>query len=227
MYGESCMYTDDIETQLRNLRTGDRVTYANVTWEIRDYSTYEDDEGYQTDEWLLTSSGGSEYYLLREYEPDEDEDEPVTWYISSEVQNAQLYLPESNEDVVPNLWQNMQALSEPYPKLKLFYKIYYFDSQTQGTYEVEGQQQDRITWDYWDQAHLTNLAIEAFPDHKLEIYSSKVVQPAEFFDIEKLATSTDQQNNSIAPQNNFTKNLAESIAASIFVFIGLLFMFFG
>jgi hypothetical protein len=212
------MYTNDIETQLYNLRAGDRVSYANVTWDIKDYSNYEDDEGYQTDEWLLVSSSGSEYYLLREYEPDADK--PVTWYISNQLQNVPLYLPASKEDIVPRLWQNMQALSEPYPKLTLFYKIYYFDSQTQGTYKVDGKETYRITWDYWDQAEFTNLAIEAFPDHKLEIYSSKVVKPEEFSQIQKGVVSS-------YPQNNFTKNIGESIVASIMVFIGLLFMLFG
>ena len=218
-YGENCMYTDSIENQLYNLRPGDRINYGNVTWDIRDYSTYEDGEGYQTDEWLLVSSGGSEYYLLREYEPNEEENS-VTWYISNQLQNVQLYLPETKQDVVPTLWQEMQALSEPYPKLKLFYKIYYFESQTQGTYDVDGMQKYRITWDYWDQAHLTNLAIEAYPNHKLEIYSSKVVKAEEFSHIQKGVVSS-------YPENNFTKRIGESIFASIMVFIGLLLMLFA
>ncbi|NET73505.1 MAG: DUF4178 domain-containing protein [Sphaerospermopsis sp. SIO1G2] len=215
------MYTDSIATQLDNLRPGDRITYNNVTWYIKNYSTYEDEEGYQTDEWLLVSSGGAEYYLLREYEADEEEN-PITWYISNELENVQLYIPGFQEDILPRLWQDMQAFSEPYPKLKLFYKIYYFDFQTQGTYDVNGIKKERITWDYWDQAHLTNLAIEAFPNRKLEIYSSKVVQPEEFSGIQKSAVSTFNY-----PQNNFTKNLGESIAASLFVLFGLLLMLFG
>ncbi|MFM2060750.1 MAG: hypothetical protein RLZZ507_420 [Cyanobacteriota bacterium] len=214
------MYTTGIETQLHGLRPGDRVMYSSVDWDIKDYSTYQDPQGYQTDEWLLVSSGGSEYYLLREYDPTEELNS-VTWYISNLLENVHLYLPNSQEDIVPRLWQEMQALTTPYPELKLFYKTYYFDSQTEGSYDAKGKTKSRITWDYWDKDHFVNLAIEAFPNRKLDIYSTKVVQPKEFSNIQK----------GVGPQRQmtiFTSPLMTELILAIIVFsTGILLIIFG
>jgi hypothetical protein len=98
---------------------------------------------------------------------------------------VRLYVPDSQEDIVPRLWQEMQALITPYPELKLFYKSYYFESQTEGNYDGKGKTKSRITWDYWDEDHLVNLAIEAFANRKLDIYSTKVVKPKDFYNIQK------------------------------------------
>jgi hypothetical protein len=216
------MYTTAIENQLYSLRPGDRVRYSGVDWDIKDYSTYQDPEGYQTDEWLLSSSGGSEYYLLREYDPSA-EINAVTWYISHQLHDVNLYNPMFLNNPIPLtlLWEQMQALSEPYLELKLFYKTYYFESQTEGTYESEGKIKSRITWDYWDEEHLVNLAIEALPNLQLDIYSTKVVNAEEFSQVQK----------GVGPQSkpwNFDPDLIiELIIAVIFLSIGILLMIFG
>lgn len=216
------MYTVSIETQLHALRPGDRVRYSGVDWDIKDYSTYQDPQGYQTEEWLLVSSGGSEYYLLREYDPRE-EINSVTWYISNQLHNVSLYTPDFPKDPVQltTLWKEMQALSTPYPELKLFYKSYYFDSQTEGSYDSEGKTKSRITWDYWDKDHCVNLAIEAFPNLQLEIYSSKIVKPEEFSNIQKSVGSQSQLLN-VNPEL-----IIELIIALIFLSIGIFLMIFG
>ncbi|MBK1986609.1 DUF4178 domain-containing protein [Sphaerospermopsis aphanizomenoides BCCUSP55] len=216
------MYTVDIETQLHALRPGDRVRYSGVDWDIKDYSTYQDPQGYQTDEWLLVSSGGSEYYLLREHDPNEEENS-VAWYISNQLENVTLYLPDSKEELIPltRLWQEMQALNTPYPELKLFYKSYYFESQTEGDYDSQGKVKSRITWDYWDKEHLINLAIEALPNLQLDIYSTKKVQLQDFNKIQK----------GVGSQRrlwNFAPGLIiEMIIALAFLSIGILLMLFG
>ncbi len=55
--------------QLLQLRPGDRLNYHGVQWQVKDYSTYVDPNGYETTEWLLQSKAGAEYYLLRELDP--------------------------------------------------------------------------------------------------------------------------------------------------------------
>lgn len=49
---------------LQDLNEGDRITYHGVRWQVCDRSTYQDDKGYTTQEWLLKSTTGKEYYLL-------------------------------------------------------------------------------------------------------------------------------------------------------------------
>ncbi|TAE56031.1 MAG: DUF4178 domain-containing protein [Nostocales cyanobacterium] len=213
------MYTVSIENQLYSLRPGDRVTYANINWYIKDYSTYQDSEDYQTDEWLLVSPSGTEYYLLREYEPEEDNS--VTWYIANELENVHLYLPNSQENIVPRLWQEMQALVTPHPEIKLFYKSYYFDSRTEGNYESDGKTKTRITWDYWDKDYSVNLALEAFPNQKLNIYSSKVVKPTEFSEIQK-SIDISKDNNSYN-----SGKIIELVIATLVFSVGILLMIFG
>lgn len=224
------MYTSSIEAQLHSLRSGDRLMYSSIDWYVEDYSSYEDDEGYETEEWLLVSSSGKEYYLLREYDDSEElndedlntEELPlVTWYISEQLHNVHLYLPNSQENILPRLWQEMQALNTPYPELKLFYKVYHFGSRTEGSYGSQGRIKSRITWDYWDKDNYTNLAIEAFPNRQLEIYSSKKVKPEEFYNIQKGVGKNSQIKNLTGSQ------IIEIIGALFFLSLGLMLMIFG
>jgi Domain of unknown function (DUF4178) len=214
------MSITETQSQIQDLRSGDRIRYHGVDWDIEDYSTYRDREGYQTDEWLLKSSGGTEYYLLREY----DSEQPsnfVTWYISNPVHNCRLLVPESKEDILPFLWGKMQTDDIPYPELQLFYKSYYFESRTQGKYESTDTTLSRITWDYWDQDHLTNLAIEAFPNGKLDIYSTKIVKLEDFSYIQKGVVKK-------SSNLNFDPSLLiESIIAIIMLLVGVFMMIFG
>jgi hypothetical protein len=214
------MSITDAQKQLHDMRAGDRVRYHGVDWDIEDYSTYRDTEGYQTDEWLLKSSGGTEHYLLREYDSEEPSNS-VTWYISNLVQNARLLVPESKQNILPELWERMQADSIPYPELQLFYKSYYFESCTEGKYESTNKTQSRITWDYWDKDHFTNLAIEAFPQGKIEIYSTKIVKIEEFSHIQKGV---------VKKSSKFKLDsslLGESVIALIVLIVGVCMMIFG
>ncbi len=179
------MYTISTQIQLHQLCPGDRLKYHGVQWDVKDFSTYDDPYGYQVAEWLLRSPKGTEYYLLREV----DSQNPETlvksiWYLANEVR-PQIFLPDSGENIVPTLWQDMQGQKEPYLELQLFSKVYYFESKTQGSYQGDEVKTDRITWDYWDKDHHLNLALEAWPNQELHVYSSKVVEPEEFSEIEK------------------------------------------
>ena len=61
------------QAQLQQLRPGDRLNYHGVQWQVKNHSTYVDPKGYETTEWLLRSGTGTEYYLLREFDPENPE----------------------------------------------------------------------------------------------------------------------------------------------------------
>lgn len=208
-------------TQLHHLQPGDRITYHGINYLIEEHSSYRDSsKGYHTEEWLLKSTSDSEYYLMREYDP-ENPNNIVTWYLANEITNAHLFLPDSQENIVPDLWHQMYSQSIPYPELLLFNISYHFESETQGNYIIAGQNKSRLTWDYWDNDHTTNLAIEAFPHQQLNIYLSKVVKPEEFSHITQ---KIDQKGDKVV--NSFAKTV-ELIAAMFIFVLGLLMLIFG
>ncbi len=172
------------EAQLQQLRSGDRVKYHGVQWQVKNYSTYDDPNGYETTEWLLRSPAGAESYLLREIDPQNPES-LVHWYLAEEISNPKIFQPEVFNNLAVRLWHDMQGQQVPYPELQALSRSYYFESQTEGTYDGKQGESSRITWDYWDKAHQWNLAIEAWPNGELHIYSTKVVRPEEFSEIDK------------------------------------------
>jgi len=198
--------------QLQQLRPGDRLKYRGTEMEVTDYSTYDDPQGYKTEEWLLESET-QEYYLLREVDPQNPES-VVNWYVAEEIDNPQIFQPDSPENVVPGLWQDMQQQFMLYQELRLLNKNYYFESQTQGTYEGDEGETSRITWDYWDKAHQWNLAIEAWENGELHVYSSKRVYPEAFSDIGKTTRKP-------------SFPIFQTLGALSLVIIGLLLLIFG
>jgi hypothetical protein len=172
------------EAQLQQLRSGDRVKYHGVQWQVKNYSTYDDPNGYETTEWLLRSPAGAESYLLREIDPQNPES-LVHWYLAEEISNPKIFQPEVFNNLAVRLWHDMQGQQAPYPELQALSRSYYFESETQGTYEGNQKDTSRITWDYWDEAHRWNLAIEAWPNGELHIYSTRAVKPEDFYEIQK------------------------------------------
>lgn len=132
------------QTQLQQLRPGDRVKYHGVQWDIKDYSTYNDPQSYETAEWLMRSPTGKEYYLLREFEPQSPES-LVNWYLAEELAYPSIFGSDSTSDLLINLWDNIQGQKTPYPKLQVFNRVYYFESQTQGIYVNNEGETSRIT----------------------------------------------------------------------------------
>jgi hypothetical protein len=172
------------QSQLQNLRSGDRLNYHGVEFQVADYSNYTDDYGYETQEWQLQSSSGQEYYLLREIDP-KNPQFLVNWYLAEELHNPHITLPNYPGNIVPKLWEYMQSYETGYPELVLFGITYRFESKTEGTHESKGTNATRTTWDYWDYPHQKNLAIEAWSNSQLYVYSTKLVAPEEFSQIYK------------------------------------------
>lgn len=181
--------TNITSSQLEHLQLGSCLKYHGIDWQVRDRSSYEDPYGYKTEEWLLKSKASKEYYLLREVDP-ENPTSLVNWYIAEELRHPKIFLPQSLENITPSLWQVMQSQEMPYPQLKMFDKPYYFESRTKGNYQDEDEVKLRITWDYWDINHQWNLALEAWHNGELHVYSTKVVKPQEFTQIVTIPTQS-------------------------------------
>jgi hypothetical protein len=167
------------EETLRQLQPGDLIHYHGVQWRVKDVSNYRDPSGYETEEWLLKSPLSKEYYLLREVDPENPTAE-VNWYIAEQLRNPAIYEPGSSQDLLTSLAYEMRSGREPYSQLQTLNRVYTFESKTEGTYESEDGSERRVTWDYWDAAHLWNLALEAWSDSSLSVYSTRKVQPADF-----------------------------------------------
>jgi Domain of unknown function (DUF4178) len=173
------------QARLQRLRSGDRVTYAGMQWQVADYSTYKDAEGYETAEWLLRSPAGKEHYLLREVDPD-NPDTLVNWYFSEEISLNQVSGIHPGDDIRYGLWQAMHD-QQPYDQLRALGRTYVFESTTTGSYNGAEGDVSRTTWDYWDRDRTWNLALESWPDRSVRVYSTKSVAPEEFSDVERAA----------------------------------------
>jgi Domain of unknown function (DUF4178) len=206
--------------RLEQLRQGDRFQYSGVSWTVRDCSTYSDAKGYQTTEWLIESTSGNEYYLLREVDP-ENLKQSVEWYLAEELKKARIYVPGSATIITGNLWSAIQEDREPYPELQANMKTFIFESKTEGKYRSLDSDRSRITWDYWDSEHHWNLALEAWEDGSLEIYLTQKVQPEEF---DNLQRGVDFPEKSLS---NSSLPSGQIIAALLCFGIGVLLMIFG
>lgn len=166
--------------QLEKLAEGDKIKYHGLIWDVLDYSNYDDEKGYKIEEWLVSWGEGIENYLLKEVDP-ENPATAVNWYLSEEIKDPKLFSAELEPLELTELWTKMQGQEMPYADLKLFGKSYFFESRTTGLYnQVEDDSKmQRITWDYWDLDHQFNLAIEAWSNGKIQVYSTRVVNPAE------------------------------------------------
>ncbi len=216
----------DYVSFLTRLRAGDRVTYGGTQWEVKDFSTYDDANGYETMEWLL-KSGKSSYYLLREVDP-ENPDTRINWYLSEEIGVDRISGEHVGDNVRFALWDAMQEHREPYLKLRALGRLYYFESQTEGIYTSTDSSEDRITWDYWDEEHLWNLAIEAWQNRELHVYSTKKVNPEDFAIAEKSVTIQSFASKNSPSRNQKTNDRTwEWVCAWALVIIGFILMTSG
>jgi hypothetical protein len=211
---------------LPRLRAGDRVTYGGTQWEVEDFSTYDDANGYEMMEWLLKSNRSS-YYLLREVDP-ENPETTVNWYLSEEIGVNRVSGDHVGDNIQFALWDAIHEHRDPYYKLRAMGRVYYFESQTEGTYNSVDGAESRTTWDYWDEQHLWNLAIEAWQNRELHVYSTKKVTPEEF----TIADKVDQPQafaSPKSPQRNAKVNdrTWEWVCAWALVIIGFILMTSG
>ncbi|CAN1209447.1 hypothetical protein TUMEXPCC7403_04435 [Tumidithrix helvetica PCC 7403] len=218
------------QAQLRRLRPGDRVTYGGgVQWDVLDYSTYTDPQGYETEEWELNSGGNTCYYLLREVDPANPETS-VNWYFSQEIKIEQVASEHPGDNLKFSLWRSMREGEHPHERLRALGRDYFFESKTTGTY-VGGEKgaTSRTTWDYWDSDRLWNLAIEAWEDGGLYVYSTKKVDPSDFSEIENSEKSMTSMRYAMAsaPKRSKPKKTWQWVAAWSLTILGICLMLFG
>jgi hypothetical protein len=183
------------DRSLSALQPDDAIRYAGITWQVEARSTYSDRQGYWTTEWLIASATRHQYFLLREAEDDSESDD-ITWYLAEELARVAIVDGDS-EQLLPTqaFHRAMVDDQQPYSVLKVANRTYFFESATRGTYRAEGEDaededaedaetepdhQERITWDYWDEPHTWNLALEAWPNGDLKLYNTREVEPDEF-----------------------------------------------
>lgn len=217
------------QAQLQKLRAGDRITYGGVQWQIADYSFYNDDNGYTTEEWLLKSIGTRSYYLLREIDPVNPENR-VNWYLSEEISGSSVSGEHVGDNLQFTMWRVIRDGEQAYPHLHALGKDFYFESQTDGTYSSESGKASRATWDYWDQEHLWNLAIEAWEDGDIHFYSTKKVNPQDFSEV----IADVNKASLVGSRNNSTRNQKQLDWRTIQIYMawgltigGILLMLFG
>ncbi len=213
------------QTQLQQLRAGDLVTYGGVQWEVANYSSYNDDNGYATEEWLLKNKSTRSYYLLREVDP-ENPKTLVNWYLSEEISGSSVSGDRFSDNLQFTMWRVMRDGEEPYAHLRALGREFYFESKTDGVYRSDKGKASRTTWDYWDQEHLWNLAIEAWEDGDVHFYSTKKVSPENFSEVK-----TDIKKASLTPSHN-SLNKPEQKTLQILmawglIIGGILLMIFG
>lgn len=211
------------EEQLRSMREGCRLNYHGVEWQIADYSTYSDQAGYETEEWLLESPLGKEYYLLREFSPVEV-GATVQWYLAEELPHPKIYDPATAREVTYRLAEQILSGQSPYPQLQALNRTYEFESQTEGTYDADAGSRSRTTWDYWDTPHLWNLALEAWSDGSFAVYSTRTVQPSDFSDLIShsplnFTSARSRRSKAAQPQQRW--------AAIVLMIVGFFLMIFG
>jgi hypothetical protein len=215
------------QAQLQHLRAGDRVTYGGVQWDVADYSSYDDDNGYATEEWLLKTKNARSYYLLREVDPEEEEPKTiVNWYLSEEINGARVSGDNFSDNLQYTMWRVMREGEQPYPHLRALGREFYFESQTAGKYWSDAGKSSRTTWDYWDQDHLWNLAIEAWEDGDIHFYSTKKVNPQDFSEVK---TDTKKASFISTSERLRKSELKETqiIMAWILTIGGIILMIFG
>ena len=218
------------QAELQRLRAGDRVSYGGVQWQVTDYSTYNDDNGYATAEWLLNTTDARAYYLLREVDPD-NPNTLVNWYLSEEISGDRVSTENLNDNLKFTMWRVIREGEQPYPHLRALGRDYYFESQTDGRYNSDEGKASRTTWDYWDRDHLWNLAIEAWEDGDLHFYSTKKVNPQEFSEVTRLNLTSSSYNLSFDNQNQQKQQLdlktVQIFMAVGLIVVGILLMMFG
>jgi hypothetical protein len=172
------------DAQLRSLRSRDRLTLRGQEWHVKDYSQYQDPtSGYKTEEWQI-KSGKERYDLMREVDPAK---ETPTWYLAEILNSPTILAPGILEDLRPKLAQRMRNNQTDYPTtLQVQSRFYQFESSTTGHHRAGSARSDRITWDYWDSTHHWNLALEAWEDGSLLVYSTREIQPEEVKSIQRV-----------------------------------------
>lgn len=164
---------------LEELRPGDWVRWGSVDWEVTGRTVYRESADYQEVQWEI-EGGHSTRYLIMSTENKGGGTE-VIWVCTRQTGIGRVQLSEGNG------WRSFREkdeMSAPPRQVKYDETLYRLEGETQGRAEDdEGNDVNKLTWDYYDASGKRNLAIEVWqcPDADYyEAYDGLVVKPSEF-----------------------------------------------
>jgi hypothetical protein len=151
---------------------GDALVLEGTDWKVTGAVIYRTDEGHRVHEWKC-EHWGSTAYLLREEEKPGD----VRWFFTREIPSDPVKLGEGQTLAE---WMKTAPAPTPPPALANGITTYRYEDTTEGTHEdAPGGSARKTTWDYWDQAHTANLAVEVWDDGSFDCYLGAYVRPAQ------------------------------------------------
>jgi hypothetical protein len=144
-------------------RVGQTLRFEGQEWEVTDRSSYWNDAGYRVVEWCCETED-VEGYLLREIK----EGEPTRWFFTRGIAR----------ETVTGLGSGRP--SSPPPTVSYESRAYAYAETNEGTYEDEpGQRVPKTTWEYWDDGRRRNLAVELWPDGRVDLYHGAYIEPGQ------------------------------------------------
>lgn len=164
---------------LEELRPGDWVRWGSVDWEVTGRTVYRESADYQEVQWEI-EGGHSTRYLIMSTENKGGGTE-VIWVCTHQTGIGRVQLSDGGG------WRSFRekdSMSAPPRQVKYDDVLYRLEGETQGRAEDDdGNDVNKLTWDYYDAAGKRNLAIEVWqcPDADYyEAYDGIVVKPSEF-----------------------------------------------
>ena len=153
-------------------RVGDTLLFDGLEWKITDHSSYWSDEGHRVIEWCCETETATAY-LLKEV----GDREATRWLFTREIPANRVTLAGGQP-----LGGRTPPGRDAAPPETLTYEgqTYRYASTTEGTYEDEpGERVRKTTWDYWDAPRARNLAVERWPDGRLDCYLGAYIDPGQ------------------------------------------------
>lgn len=150
--------------------TGDTLLLNGHSFEITDRSTYRNSEGYFVTEFCAEDDD-SENYLLRESYPDGS----VKWFFTRWHEPSGF--ADGSDRKIEDYLKNGDLKLPP----RITYKNEQFTlaDRTDGTYaDNPGEDEKKITFDYWTEDHARNLAIESWENGSYDFYIGSYIDPA-------------------------------------------------
>ena len=146
---------------------GQVLVISRDEWRVASHATYRSGEGYHVDEWECRK-GTANAYLLKETEPT-----GVRWFFTDQIALSAVTLA-GGEPL--DHWRGRVREGDPPPSLLFRGQTYGYDTTTEGSYEeIPGRAVGKTTWEYWDAPRTHNLAVERWPDGRLEAYHGAYV----------------------------------------------------
>jgi hypothetical protein len=147
---------------------GQIVLVEHGEWAVVGRATYRN-EGLHSEEWECRK-GSETAYLLKETERGQ-----VRWFFARQIALSAVALPSgASLDRRPRTDDG-----SPPPSLAFRGQTYRYETTTEGQYEERpGQAVGKTTWEYWDASRAYNLALERWPDGRLDAYHGAYVDAA-------------------------------------------------